>query len=656
MSGKKILIVEDDAIIAMRLQDTLDNWGYGTAIIPSGEKALEWIGQHNPDLVLMDIRLDGKLDGIQAAEQIRANLGPPTIFLSAYSDEELIERAKLTEPYGYLVKPVQERELRSTMEMAMYKHRMDKKLRRRVAELEAVNRISSALRSAEELPQMLPVLLDEILLILDAQVGLIALNRPASCDMEIFEARGWLRDREGLFDESGKGLLKSIFSHPAPYYGRDFSKVKGLDLEIRELFPKGWGGAILPIQAVNEVLGMILVAVATPRTLSDSETRLLETVSEIAGSSIHRMRLHEQTQRNLRRIAALHEIDTIIRSNLDLGVTLGVILEHVVQQLSVEAANVYLLDARSPYLQQTAGRGFKTWTSEHLRVRVGEGLVGRSALERQRVIGGPADFEQEVGERARIFRDERFKQSFSVPLLSRGKVIGVLEVFSRAQFEPDKEWLDFLGNLAGQAALAVEDLRLLESLHHSNAELTLAYDETIEGWSRAMDLRDRETEGHTRRVTELTVELAQRMGLPDEMIVHIRRGVMLHDVGKIGVPDNILHKPGPLTEPELEIMRRHPRLAYELIAPIAYLQQALNIPYCHHEKWDGTGYPRGLKGDQIPTAARLFAVVDVFDALTSDRPYRRFWTKQKAINYLIDQSGKHFDPQIVDMFLKLIEK
>jgi HD-GYP domain-containing protein (c-di-GMP phosphodiesterase class II) len=235
-------------------------------------------------------------------------------------------------------------------------------------------------------------------------------------------------------------------------------------------------------------------------------------------------------------------------------------------------------------------------------------------------------------------------------------VIGVLEVFSRTQFEPDKEWLDFLGNLAGQAALTVEDLRLLESLHHSNAELTLAYDETIEGWSRAMELRDRETEGHTRRVTELTVELAQRMGLPDEMIVHIRRGVMLHDVGKIGVPDNILHKPGPLTEPEMEIMRRHSRLAYELIAPIAYLQPALDIPYCHHEKWDGTGYPRGLKGDQIPQTARLFAVVDVYDALTSDRPYRRHWTEQKAVHYILAQSGKHFDPAVVELFLKMIEK
>jgi HD-GYP domain-containing protein (c-di-GMP phosphodiesterase class II) len=381
----------------------------------------------------------------------------------------------------------------------------------------------------------------------------------------------------------------------------------------------------------------------------------LETLAEIAGSSIHRMLLYEETQRNMQRIAALHEIDTIIRSNLDLGVTLGVILEHVVEQLNLDAAKIYLLDSHSPYLHQTAERGLSAWISERQRVRVGEGLVGRAALERQLVIGTPSDFEQEVGERRRMFRDERFQQSFGVPLSSRGKVTGVLEVYSRKKLAPEKEWLDFLGNLAGQAAVAVEDLRLLESLHQSNTELIQAYGETIEGWSRAMDLHERESEGHTRWVTELTLELAQKMGLPDEMMVHIRRGVMLHDVGKIGVPDSILHKPGPLTEAELEIMRSHPRLAYELIAPVAYLQPALDIPYCHHEKWDGSGYPRGLKGEQIPLAARLFAVVDVFDALTSDRPNRRPWTKQKTIRYLLEQSGKHFDPQVLEMFVKMIE-
>ena len=128
----------------------------------------------------------------------------------------------------------------------------------------------------------------------------------------------------------------------------------------------------------------------------------------------------------------------------------------------------------------------------------------------------------------------------------------------------------------------------------------------------------------------------------------------MHDIGKMGVPDNILLKPGPLTEEEWEIMRKHPQFAYELLTPIDYLHQALDIPYSHHEKWDGTGYPRGLKGEEIPLAARIFAVVDVWDALTSERPYRPAWSREKAIEYIKTQSGVHFDPQVVEVFLESI--
>jgi putative nucleotidyltransferase with HDIG domain len=184
-------------------------------------------------------------------------------------------------------------------------------------------------------------------------------------------------------------------------------------------------------------------------------------------------------------------------------------------------------------------------------------------------------------------------------------------------------------------------------------ELIIAYDATIEGWARAMDLRDKETENHTRRVTEMTLSLAKALGIKDNETLHIRRGALLHDIGKMGVPDNILLKEGKLTEEEWILMRRHPQFAYEMLQPIKYLRQSLDIPYCHHEKWDGTGYPRGLKREQIPLAARIFAVVDVWDALTSDRPYRKGWSKQKALNHIREQSGKQFDPKVVDAFLEI---
>ncbi|MEW5952901.1 MAG: HD domain-containing phosphohydrolase [Bacillota bacterium] len=187
----------------------------------------------------------------------------------------------------------------------------------------------------------------------------------------------------------------------------------------------------------------------------------------------------------------------------------------------------------------------------------------------------------------------------------------------------------------------------------SNIELTLAYDATIEGWSRALDLRDKETDGHSRRVTDTTILLARAAGMSEAELAHVRRGALLHDIGKMGLPDRILLKPGPLTEGEWEIMRRHPSYAYDLLSPIAYLRPALDIPYCHHEKWDGSGYPRGLKGERIPLSARIFAIVDVWDALTSERPYRPAWNEEKVNDYLREQSGKHFDPLVAELFMKM---
>ncbi|MCJ7432573.1 MAG: HD-GYP domain-containing protein, partial [Anaerolineales bacterium] len=232
---------------------------------------------------------------------------------------------------------------------------------------------------------------------------------------------------------------------------------------------------------------------------------------------------------------------------------------------------------------------------------------------------------------------------------------GVLEVYRRAASTPDSEWLEFLETLAGQAAITIDNTQLVENLQRANMDLILAYNATIEGWSRAMELRDNETEGHTQQVADLTVTIAKALGLPDQEMLHIRRGALLHDIGKMGIPDTILLKPDTLTDEEWVIMRMHPQLARDLLMPIAYLREALVIPYCHHENWDGTGYPQGLKGGQIPLMARIFAVVDVWDALTSNRPYRKKWTKKKTLAYIQEQRGKRFDPQVVDVFLKIVK-
>jgi HD-GYP domain-containing protein (c-di-GMP phosphodiesterase class II) len=256
--------------------------------------------------------------------------------------------------------------------------------------------------------------------------------------------------------------------------------------------------------------------------------------------------------------------------------------------------------------------------------------------------------------RSPSFAQESFVSYFGVPLIAKGQVQGVLEIFNRSLVTPNSEWLSFLEMLGGQAAIAIDNATLFSNLQRSNTEITSAYDATIDGWSRALDMRDHETEGHTQRVTEMTLQLAHRLDTPRNEMIHIRRGATLHDIGKMGIPDRILHKPGPLTAEEWQTMRQHPQYACALLTPIDYLRPAKDIPCYHHERWDGSGYPSGLIGEEIPLAARLFAVVDVFDALTSDRPYRSAWSKQAAINYIEEQAGTLFDPAITAPFLNLI--
>ncbi|HEV8353102.1 MAG TPA: HD domain-containing phosphohydrolase [bacterium] len=358
----------------------------------------------------------------------------------------------------------------------------------------------------------------------------------------------------------------------------------------------------------------------------------------------------------LDRLAALRMIDTAITASLELRVTLDVLLDQVVAQLGVDAADVLLLERPTGRLTFVAGRGFRTNALQYSSLRLGDSNAGRAALERTFVA--VPDLLAEAGglTRSPLLTQEAFVSYHAAPLIAKGEVLGVLEVFHRTRFSGDAEWMEFLQTLSGQAAVAIDNSAMFQNLQRANLELSLAYDATLEGWSRALDLRDEETEGHTQRVTDLTLRLADAMGVTDSELIHIRRGALLHDIGKMGIPDAVLLKPGPLTADEREIIERHPTYAFALLSPIPYLRKALDIPYCHHEKWDGTGYPRGLVGENIPLAARIFAMVDVWDALTSDRPYRKAWPRERALEYVKTQSGAHFDPQVVSAFLTLINE
>ncbi len=439
-------------------------------------------------------------------------------------------------------------------------------------------------------------------------------------------------------------LLADVQSDPTIRYRGEIEEIAGVQSAI-----------VAPLMVRSRAIGVISLENSTRQNAFDEDDlNLLTSLAATAALLIENTRLFEETRERLARLEALREIDLAITGSFDPRVALNVLLDQITRRLKVDAAAVLLNNPQLQELSFAAGRGFRSRAIERSRLKLGIGHAGQAALERRIVY--IKDLKKEVDHfvRADLLAGEEFVTYFAVPMIAKGHVLGVLEIYHRSPLEPSAEWLAFLDALAGQAAIAIDSAQLFTALERSNMELHLAYDRTIEGWSYALDLRDKETEGHTQRVTELTIQLARAMGISEEEIVHIRRGALLHDIGKMGVPDAILLKPDKLTDEEWKIMRRHPQFAYEMLYSIEYLRPALDIPYCHHEKWDGSGYPRGLQGLEIPLPARIFAVVDVWDALISDRPYRPGWSKEQALEYIRQQAGTHFDPHVVEIFLTLM--
>jgi diguanylate cyclase (GGDEF)-like protein/PAS domain S-box-containing protein len=330
----------------------------------------------------------------------------------------------------------------------------------------------------------------------------------------------------------------------------------------------------------------------------------------------------------------------------DLDVVLKTVCEETSRTLEVPVAGIQLYDEQHDTLTIAALSGLPSSYAEQARP-VPRRVYEAVAREQEQVIMF-ADV-QAVPDlpNADLHRSLDVRTLVSVPMRRAGELVGALNIgtFSEVRSFSSEE-IALLQGLADQAALAIANARLFSDLAH-------AYDATLEGWSRAVEIRDHETQAHTRRVADYTVRLAQWMGIDGPELMHIRRGALLHDIGKLGVPDMILHKPGPLSDDEWTLMRQHPLYAYELLEPIRFLRPALAIPHSHHEWWDGSGYPRGLQGEQIPLAARIFAVVDVWDALRSDRPYRAAWSDEQVCAYLREQAGIQFDPQVVAAFLAL---
>jgi PAS domain S-box-containing protein len=447
-------------------------------------------------------------------------------------------------------------------------------------------------------------------------------------------------------------LIQELHETKKPLLIEDVSQDRRYKNMIKRADARSWMG--FPLIDHGNVFGTFIITHEQPDHYSAQDMNFVQSFANHASAALSRARMFAQINRRAAQLQMLHEIDQLIVASVDQNFALERILQTLLEGLKIDAAVILEHNLESFSLSFLAGRGIKSAALQNTHLRLGEGYAGTAAINQQMVrICNLAD-EDIPFVRSLEFNSEKFITYYGIPLIAKGELKGVLEIFHRTPLDWDQNQDDFLQNLGTQIAIALDNLQLYSSLSKANMDLQLAYDTTLEGWGKTLELRDQETEGHSQRVTDLTVNLARAYGLSGPEIVQIRRGAMLHDIGKMGIPDSILQKPGPLNETEWEIMHQHPQLAYNFLKGIPFLQKALEIPYSHHEKWDGSGYPRGLKSQQIPLGARLFAIVDVYDALSSDRPYRQAWPQKKVRNFLQEQSGKHFDPHVVDVFLSII--
>jgi response regulator RpfG family c-di-GMP phosphodiesterase len=600
-----ILIVDDEPIGRETLAALLHDQGYQLVFAETGTAALAQAAALNPDLMLLDVMMPG-LDGFMVCRRIRADpmlAELPIILLTALDDADSRLIGLDAGADDFVSKPFDRIELRMRIHTITRLNRYRRLLVERV--------------KFERVIELAP----NGLLILDAH-GMIQLANSAMGRLlnALMPPTGEVPIRLFIEDASAARFaqeLQQVIAEPS--YTARFESVL-----LRT------NGAQMPvvIDACSIEWDGLPAAQVCVRDISE------------------RAQAEAQRQRQLARLSALHMIDRMIAANLDLKVILRIVLDQAIEHLAIDAAAVLRRQPQTQTFAYALLRGHPHSALRQQTLRLGEGYGGQVALERRTLR--LADLAETVSAPL----PTPLSIYYGVPLIVKGQVEGVLEVFCAHAITIDVAWLEFLETLASQFAIAIDHANLFEMMWRANNELSLAYTYTLEGWARALELRDKETEGHAQRVTEMTLALARALGVGEDDIVHIERGALLHDIGKMGIADSILLKPGPLTDEEWQIMRRHPGYAYDMLSPITYLEPALAIPYCHHEKWDGTGYPRGLKGEAIPFAARIFAVVDVWDALRADRPYRKGWPEEQVRAHLLAASGTHFDPQIIEVFLR----
>jgi len=402
----------------------------------------------------------------------------------------------------------------------------------------------------------------------------------------------------------------------------------------------------VPLVARDKLMGAMIVVNKIGRSgFTRADKDLTQTVAMDIAVALQNTQLYELQNKMNERQILLDQIRQHLHQTLDLDELIPRIFAEVNKAINAEAQSIWLVDTAEGIVKcrYATGPGAEMLTGFAVSLKA-KSVVGTSVLRKRSIIIKDAQKDRRRARSADEWTGFVTRSLMTVPLVLEDRSIGAIQaVNKRGGRLFDHEDLDLFRAIADSAALAVNNAQLV-------AELQNSYDLTLEALSAALDLRDRETEGHSRRVVEYTTRLAEQIGMDEEDIKNIRRGALIHDIGKIGVPDAVLLKPGALNNKERRVIERHPQAGHDMLIGIPYLKEEIQIVLSHQEKWDGTGYPRGLRGKEIPLGARLFAIADTFDALTSDRPYRKGCSYEVARKLIEEESGKQFDPQAVAAF------
>lgn len=623
MTEAQILIVEDEEGLAFYLQYLVRRMGHKPLEpVGTGRDAVDRAIELCPDLILMDICLEGNMSGIDAARQILDVYQVPVIYLTAVASDEVLHDVRESHPYAYLEKPVQERELRAAIDLALYKHSISIQLQESEQRYRLLFETMSSGFSLQEM-------------VLDDCGGIL--------DVRFLQANPAFEKMTGLEvpDLIGR-TLKDVMKKGS----------EELIAALKEMVRTGEAARWQQyIPALNKYLE---ITAFTPRPGQ---------VATVVADVTEQVLSKKAIEQNLMRLTVLRKIDQAITTHTDMVTMASVVLNHITELPEVDAALLFdghHLPAIRPETSNGGSVRLVGVAGVPLETLDGPALAWLRQQADQAVRAKLPTFNVNLDDLCPGTIQLKDELGFSVcaflPVASKGQMMGVLALLGCLPCVTDPEQQQFFQSLSLQTAIAMDNVAMFRGIIDSHEKLSQAYEATIRGWAGALELRDKETRGHSERVVRLATRLARRLGMGEEDMVHFQRGVLLHDIGKMAIPDSVLLKPGKLTEEEWILMRQHPRYAFDMLKEIEYLRPALDVPFCHHEKWDGTGYPRGLKGEQIPYMARIFSVVDAWDALTSERPYRPAWTYDDARDYLIKQSGKQFDPQVMQVFLTLISQ